>query len=147
MVYAVDVSDKALKISTMNAERLQVNLCCGKMDILKPSGIFAEKEYDVIISNPPYVLESQKPFLESRVSEKEPSLALFVPDNDPLLFYRAISEFAKTRLKRGGRVYVEINEQLGKETMREFDKWFTETELRKDINGRYRMIKATNGKK
>ncbi len=85
--------------------------------------------------------------MESRVSEKEPSLALFVPDNDPLLFYRAISEFAKTRLKRGGRVYVEINEQLGKETMREFDKWFTETELRKDINGRYRMIKATNGKK
>ncbi len=147
MVYAVDVSDKALKVSIMNAERLMLNFCCGKMDILNPSGIFSEMKYDVIISNPPYVLESQKPLLESRVSEKEPSIALFVPDNDPLLFYRAISEFADKRLKPGGGVYVEINEQLPQETMGEFDKRFAVSELRKDIHGRYRMIKASNGKK
>jgi len=147
LVSGVDVSEIALKHSVINAEKLHVNFSCGKMDVLNPEGIFAELKYDVIVSNPPYVLESQRPFLEKRVTEKEPSSALFVPDTDPLVFYRAIAEFAKSKLNPDGRVYVEINEELGKETLGEFENRFSSTELRKDLNGRHRMIKATNGKK
>ena len=147
LVSGVDISDRALKNSVTNAEKLSANFSCGKMDILNPKGIFAELEYDVIVSNPPYVLESQRPFLEKRVSEKEPSTALFVPDKDPLVFYREIAAFAEKRLKSNGRIYVEINEQLPQETLREFEHSFDSTELRKDIHGKYRMIKASNGKK
>lgn len=146
-VYAVDISEKALSVCYENAKRLAVNLSCEKLDILNPDGNIAKLDFDVIISNPPYVLESQKPFLEKRVSAKEPALALFVPDKDPLVFYRAIADFASKRLRPGGKVYVEINDLLGIETRQEFDLWFERTELRQDINGKDRMIKASNGKK
>lgn len=146
-IFAIDISEVALEYSVTNAEKLGAAMVCGSMDILSPSGFFAEMEYDVIVSNPPYVLESQKPFLEKRVTEREPSMALFVPDTDPMLFYRAIADFASQRLSEEGRLYVEINEQLSAETLREFDRRFSKTELRKDIHGKYRMIKATNGQK
>jgi len=145
-LYAVDVSSAALEHTVVNSENHRVELVCGFMDILNPSGYFAENTYDIIVSNPPYVLESQKPFLERRVREMEPPLALFVPDYDPMVFFRAISNFASRSLNSNGRVYVEINEQLAEETLKEFERDFLKTELRKDIHGKYRLIKATNGK-
>ena len=118
----------------------------GFMDILQPSGFLSVRKYDVIVSNPPYVLESQKPFMERRVAGKEPSMALFVPDYDPLVYYKAICSFSENKLEPGGSVYVEINEQLPEETAEVFQTSFNSIEIRKDIHGKYRMIKATNGK-
>ena len=146
-VVAVDISEVALRICEENADKNSVRVSCSYFDILNPSGKLADQDYDLIISNPPYVLESQKPFLENRVKEMEPSLALFVPDTNPLLFYNAIAAFAKERLKPGGEVYVEINDLLGQETLKEFSLIFSDLELRQDINGKDRMIKASNEKK
>jgi release factor glutamine methyltransferase len=83
--------------------------------------------------------------MDLHVVEYEPKTALFVPDEDPLLFYRAIAEFATTHLKEGGKVYVEIHERLGEETANVFRKWFSIVELRKDIHGKDRMIRAYHG--
>ncbi len=145
-VFAVDISEKALKTCVKNAKKHSVKLSCGIMDILNPSGELASLEFDVIVSNPPYVLESQKPFLKKRVSAHEPSLALFVPDTDPLLYYRAVTDFGSKQLKHDGKIYVEINELLASETLGELRTQFSFTELRQDIHGRDRMIKAAYGK-
>ncbi len=145
-VFAVDISERALEICSDNAKENSVNMTCGILDILNPSGNIAELDFDVIVSNPPYVLESQKPFLENRVIEREPSLALFVPDTDPLVYYRAIADFGSGHLKPGGEIYVEINELFARETINEFGRLFSFTELRQDIHGKDRMIKASNGK-
>ena len=145
-VYAIDIAPEAVELSLVNAERNMVGMVLGFMDILAPSGYFSGRKYDIIVSNPPYVLESQKPFLERRVAEKEPSLALFVPDYDPLVYYRAICNFALKALNEEGMLYVEINDQLPYETKEIFERSFKYTEIRKDIHGKYRMIKATNGK-
>lgn len=145
-VYAVDIAQEAVELTLSNAERNRAGMVLGYMDVLDPSGYFSGRKYDIIVSNPPYVLESQKPFLERRVTEMEPSIALFVPDYDPLIYYRAICDFALKGLNAGGAVYVEINEQLPFETKEIFEGSFKYTEIRNDIHGKYRMIKATNGK-
>lgn len=145
-VFAVDVSEEALKICEKNAEINSAKISFSILDILNPSGKLSNQKFDLIVSNPPYVLESQKPFLETRVKEMEPSLALFVPDTEPLLYYRAINSFAGERLERGGSVYVEINDLLARETLQEFGRVFSNLELRQDINGKDRMIKASHGK-
>jgi release factor glutamine methyltransferase len=98
----------------------------------------------MIISNPPYVTESEKLLMKPNVLEYEPHTALFVPDNDPLVFYRCIQDFAKSRLVNGGTVWLEINEAFGKEVLSLFDEnWFTERELLKDMFGKYRFVKVT----
>jgi release factor glutamine methyltransferase len=83
--------------------------------------------------------------MDSHVVEYEPEIALFVPDNDPLVFYKAIAEFASVNLKPDGQVFVEIHDPLGEETAGVFRKWFSKVELRKDIHGKDRMIRASNG--
>jgi release factor glutamine methyltransferase len=83
--------------------------------------------------------------MSSHVVDYEPASALFVPDQDPLLFYRAIAEFARVHLKPGGKVYVEIHDRLGDETQELFHRYFTQVELKKDIHGKDRMIRAYNG--
>lgn len=141
-VYALDVSEKALEVARENARLNQVDITFLKNDILALEPAL-ELDFDIIVSNPPYVRELEKESIKNNVKEHEPSLALFVPDKDPLLFYRAIAQFSKAHLNKGGRLYLEINQYLGGET-RDLLKArnFSEIELRKDIFGNDRMLKA-----
>jgi release factor glutamine methyltransferase len=99
--------------------------------------------YDVIVSNPPYIAEKEKAVMDANVLDWEPSLALFVPDEDPLLFYRRIAELAKEMLAEGGSLYYEINQAYGLETVQMLESLgYSSIELRKDAFGNDRMIKA-----
>ncbi|WP_108422913.1 peptide chain release factor N(5)-glutamine methyltransferase [Flagellimonas amoyensis] len=139
-VYAVDVSERALEVARENARLNQVDITFLKNDILAPE---LELELDIIVSNPPYVRELEKEEMKNNVKDHEPSLALFVSDGDPLVFYRAIAQFGRTRLKEGGSLYLEINQYLGEETKALLKAHnFSEIELRKDIFGNDRMLKA-----
>lgn len=143
-VYALDVSERALEVARENARLNQVDITFLKNDILAPElELELELELDIIVSNPPYVRELEKEEMKNNVKDHEPSLALFVSDGDPLVFYRAIAQFGRTRLKEGGSLYLEINQYLGEETKALLKAHnFSEIELRKDIFGNDRMLKA-----
>jgi release factor glutamine methyltransferase len=147
-VYALDISNKALEVAKTNAELNAVDVTFVKGDILNKSTkklLFTDLEFDVIISNPPYVRLQEKALMKSNVLDNEPHLALFVEDNNPLLFYKAISEFAKTTLKANGTLYFEINEFLGKETVDLLKQnGYYSVELKQDIFGKDRMVKGKN---
>ncbi len=145
-VFAVDVSEKALDVAKENANNNDVEVEFIKGDILNESfqsSIFENGKFDVIVSNPPYVRRSEKEQMKPNVLENEPDLALFVEDNDPLIFYKAITKFAVNNLNTNGQLFFEINQYLGAEskTLLE-DANFQNIELRKDINGNYRMLKG-----
>ena len=140
-VEAWDVSEEALQVARRNAERNQVDVLFRKMDVLGdvPEGML----YDVIVSNPPYIAEKEKPQMEHNVLDWEPSIALFVPDEDPLLFYRRIAQLGGSMLKKGGSLYYEINQAYGQETMEMLASMgYQSIELRKDAWGNDRMVKA-----
>ena len=141
VVDAFDISDEALITAQSNANRNQLKVNFSKVDILNAPDF--ETKWDIIVSNPPYVLENEKSVIQPNVLDNEPHLALFVPDNDPLLFYRCIAQFALKHLKTGGKLYFEINRQYGKATMDLLvESGFTDIELRKDISGNDRMIRG-----
>ncbi|KAB7530958.1 peptide chain release factor N(5)-glutamine methyltransferase [Flagellimonas olearia] len=141
-VYALDISEKALDVARKNAEANSVDVTFMKQSILDPR-LDLELNFDIIVSNPPYVRELEKKEIKKNVADHEPHLALFVPDEDPLLFYRAIARFANRRLTKKGSLYLEINQYLGAETQSLLKAHnFSEIELRKDIFGNDRMIKA-----
>jgi len=137
-----DISAKAIETAKENAKSNDVEISFYNRDILKWED-FEWEEYDIIVSNPPYVTEAEKEKMEDNVLKYEPHTALFVSDHDPLIFYRTISELAISHLKKGGKLYFEINESLGKE-MKELleEKGFTNILLHKDINGKNRMMSA-----
>jgi len=148
-VTAFDISTEALEIAKKNAEKNNVTVNFRKMDILEIAGQARNDntdytdEFDIIVSNPPYICEKEKAEMEENVLQYEPHLALFVPDNNPLLFYRAIALFATTHLKQGGNLYLEINRTFGNETCKILDEMgFSNIELKKDLSGNDRMIKA-----
>ncbi len=139
-VYGLDVSEKALGVATENAELNSLDVAFLQRDILKWEADVWE-QYDVIVSNPPYVRNSEKPMMEKNVLEYEPTTALFVTDDDPLLFYRRISEFAQKILHKNGWLFFEINEYLGNEMVDLLKHLsFREIQMHKDINGRNRML-------
>ncbi len=141
-VHALDISKKALEVAIENAVFNNVKVAFVHADILA-SDYVPEVKFDVIISNPPYVRESEKPDIQNNVKKYEPEQALFVPDEQPLLYYKSIARFASAYLKKGGQLFLEINQYLGKETMAFLQKeYFTKVELKKDIFGKDRMIKA-----
>ena len=136
-----DISDDALEVARENSCLNGTDVEFKRVDVLKvPVESYG---FDVIVSNPPYVLESEKGQMEDTVLEHEPHTALFVSDNDPLLFYRAIAEFGKKALSENGRLYFEIN-PLESEAMMELlsGAGYHDMEIRKDIFGKQRMIKA-----
>ncbi len=140
-VYALDVSKKALEIAKQNAINQGVLVEFIHADILQIKNLGIA--FDLIVSNPPYVRTIEKKEMPGNVLKHEPELALFVSDTDPLLFYRCIAEFAKNNLKQKGVLYFEINQYLGKETEQLLkDQNFSEIELRKDVLGNDRMLKA-----
>jgi release factor glutamine methyltransferase len=144
---AWDVSDEALKTAKENAETNNLDVKFEKVDILnfEPDEKYTGR-YDVIVSNPPYVRESEKELMEKNVLDYEPHLALFVDDSDPLLFYRVIAVKAKKLLKKGGMIFFEINEAFGEETKKLLENYgYSSVEVKKDINGKDRMVKAVYG--
>lgn len=144
-VSAIDISPEALATAKENAELNEVNVNFIEADILNNSEIETPNS-EIIISNPPYVTLHDKTQMHSNVTDFEPHTALFVPENDPLIFYKAIAEFAVKNLAPGGLLFFEINESYGAETVELLkDKGFVNIELRKDMSGRDRMIRASVG--
>lgn len=139
-VTAWDISADALDVARENAQQLGANVNFVKQDALnaKPEG-----EWDVIVSNPPYICEKEKKDMAVNVLEHEPHKALFVPDADPLLFYRAITRLAVQTLSKGGRLYFEINPIYADDTCRMMRaEGMTAVELRSDMYGKQRMAKG-----
>lgn len=140
-VYALDISKKALQIAQQNAVDNEVDIVFLEADILSMEGY--KDKFDVIVSNPPYVRELEKKEMKNNVLEHEPGLALFVSDGDPLIFYTKITLFALNHLKASGMLFFEINQYLGEEMKQLLEAGnFSEIELRKDMFGNDRMLKA-----
>ena len=144
-VTAWDISNEALAVATENSRSNGTEVLFEQVDIL--SNRPEEKQFDIIVSNPPYIKENEKSAMHSNVLDWEPHTALFVPDSDPLLFYRTIAKKGLTLLKPGGTLYFEINRAHGAETVEMLaGLGYTGIELRKDFAENDRMIKATRKK-
>ena len=147
-VNAIDISKKALKIAKQNAVSNNVSVNFMEVDVLqfensKELQNHKESKFDVIVSNPPYVRASEKELMQSNVLMHEPEIALFVEDEDPLLFYRRIAQLCKEYLKSEGKLFFEINEYLGKDMKKMLEEeGFINIEIRKDIFDKDRMIKC-----
>lgn len=142
-VSSLDISNAALAIARKNAAMLDADVHFQQFDFLEEASWSELPVFDVIVSNPPYVKQSERSSMAKHVLDFEPSLALFVPDEDALVFYRKIAAFGKTHLSKGGAIFLEINETLGKETVSLYEQEGYTTELRKDLQGKDRMVKAS----
>jgi release factor glutamine methyltransferase len=141
-VFALDVSEQALATAKKNAEKNQVQLSFIHQSILETEDL--AQEFDIIVSNPPYVRELEKYEIKKNVLDNEPHLALFVEDNDALIFYRKIAQLAQKNLSSTGQLYFEINQYLGLEMLDLLQGMgFKNSELRQDIYGNDRMIQST----
>lgn len=141
-ITGLDVSMEALAVCERNAADLNCSVKWVCDDFLNstftPSG-----PYDILVSNPPYIGDDERNVMDPSVLKYEPNLALFAPGNDPLIFYKKLSEFGKQHLRKGGRIYVELNEFLAQETMEVFIRNGFQAELKEDLQKKPRMIKAT----
>ena len=141
-VSALDVSKKALGIAEENAQHNQVEIDFFERDILQADSL--PKSYDVIVSNPPYVRESEKKTMQKNVLNYEPHTALYVDDEDPLRYYQKIAHLAKKHLTSGGALYFEINEYLSKELIELLqNEGFKRCVLKQDLFGKDRMLKCS----
>jgi release factor glutamine methyltransferase len=141
-VFATDISDRAIQVANANVETLGANISISKHDILKEP--IEHEELDVLVSNPPYIMESEMDSLKKNVIDFEPHSALFVPADDPLLFYRAICEKGFRALKANGRLYVEVNEKLAKGVANLFTSFgFRDVTIMKDVSNKDRIVTAT----
>ena len=140
-VTCMDVDPNALKVTALNAERLGTSITTVQQDVLSDE-LFGS-HYDLIVSNPPYIPSGEKSAIPQNVKQFEPSLALFVPDHDPLLFYKRIIECSRLCLNSGGKLYFEIHEHYGEEVAQLCrEKGFEWINIVKDLNGKDRIIKA-----
>lgn len=139
-VSALDVSEEALKVAGENARLNGVEVIFIEADILDLETL--PGKFDVIVSNPPYVRELEKTEMHKNVLHHEPPLALYVKDNDPLIFYKKITKLAEEGLNKNGKLYFEINQYLGKQTLQILQNGGFAGEIRKDIFGNERMIRA-----
>lgn len=142
IVVSFDISKEALAIAQRNAINLNASVQFMEVDILDETKWHHFPMFDCIVSNPPYIKDSERTSMAKHVTEFEPSLALFVRDEDPLLFYRKIALFAHEHLAARGSIYLEINEALGKEVLTVYEDLGYKAELRKDLSGRDRMLRA-----
>ena len=139
-VYGVDNSVSALNMAAFNAKENNLNISFFQFDILEQESLGFMK-FDLMVSNPPYVRTTEKTQMDSNVLDHEPDSALFVTDEEPLVFYRRIVDLASGHLNKNGRLYFEINEAFGREVAQLLrDHGFTDVEIRKDFNGKDRMV-------
>jgi len=142
-VYSCDISEAALAVAQKNATAQQADIHLLQADFLNRDSWQQLPSVDIIVSNPPYIPQSDEHTMQPNVLEYEPHVALFVPNDDALLFYKAIAEFAQQKLRSGGSIYAEIHEDLGEQTKALFlSKGFTSVEIKKDMQGKDRMVKV-----
>lgn len=145
-VYAIDVSKEAIKVARKNAELNKTEVTFLETSILDKNDcdlVFKDLKFDTIVSNPPYVRNLEKVEIKNNVLNNEPHIALFVEDDNPLIFYKAITEFALEKLKPNGKLFFEINEYLGKETKALVEgAGFKSVEIIKDMYSKDRILKA-----
>ena len=140
-VDALDVSRDALAVARENAAALKVKVRFFESDMLLPQ---PAATYDIIVSNPPYICWSERESMERNVKDYEPGQALFVPDNDPLMFYKAIAPYAQQSLEKGGRLYLEINQRFGNEVKRLLEDYgFEDVRIIQDSFGKVRFAVAS----
>jgi release factor glutamine methyltransferase len=143
---AIDISDDALQVAKLNAIDLKVDVKFLNLDFLDEEEWKQLGNYDLIVSNPPYIKKSEESTMRDNVLKYEPPLALFVPNENAFIFYEAIARFSREHLKPGGNIYVEINEALGESVIEVFTKnGFSDILLKKDMQGKDRMVKANSG--
>ncbi len=142
IVYGIDISEKALIVANNNAQKLKQPVTFAKTDILKES--LGNKQYSIIISNPPYVLQSEAKLMDNRVLSYEPHLALFVEDTDPIIFYKRIIDLCTNHLEDKGWLYFELNPIYAKEvnSYAIASNLFIFTEILQDMSGKQRFFKA-----
>lgn len=141
-VHAYDISTHALRLAVQNNIELGAGVEFHSMDFLNPEQ-WPSREFDIIISNPPYIPLKYRQSLPANVAACEPAIALFVPDDDPLIFYRMLAEFGATSLSKGAHIYAELHERFGAEAAAMFNNsGFCEVEVRNDIHGKTRMLRA-----
>ena len=139
---AWDISEEALAIARKNNEELDAQVTFRRQDVFSADGIQGAS-YDIIVSNPPYVTETEKTEMEANVLDWEPELALFVPDEDPLRFYRRIAELGRELLRPGGKLYFEINQAYGQDMIRMIEmNQYRDVRVIKDIFGKDRILTA-----
>jgi release factor glutamine methyltransferase len=142
-VWGADLSQDALAVAGENGRENSLQVSWVKLDLLNPHTLEESLRFDLVVSNPPYVMDSEREMMASNVLDFEPESALFVEDKDPLIFYRAIAAFCKSYLADRGEIWVEINEQFGKECARLFEKeGFSKVRVIKDIHEKDRYINA-----
>lgn len=141
-VWACDVSEAALNIAKQNADALGADIHFLQVNFLKESERNKLAAFDIIVSNPPYVPENDKLQMQPNVLRYEPPIALFVPDDDALIFYKAIADFGRQKLNPNGAIYAEIHEELGTSVLELFRSKNYKATLKKDMQGKDRMIKA-----
>ena len=139
-VTAVDMSEQALATARANAAANHVEVDLRNIDFLDEKNYDALPVYDVIISNPPYIPENEKEALDPNVVHHEPHLALFVPENNPLIFYKKIKIFAEKHLEKNGKIFLEVHENLAKQTAAVFPAPQYSSLIKKDISGKERML-------
>lgn len=142
-IAAIDVSDKALSVAKINAEELHAIINFFQIDFLNENEWKMLSQYDIIVSNPPYIPLNEKEILAKSVTDFEPGIALFVKNNDPFIFYKKIAGFAKSNLKESGKIYVEVHEEYAKEVGSIFESAGFLVEIKNDIYGKQRMVKST----
>ena len=141
-IYACDISDSALSVAKKNADDQKAEIEFRRIDFLNETERSTLPQFDLIVSNPPYISVEEKESIHKHVIEYEPHLALFVPEDDSLIFYRALADFGKSHLSKGGCMIMEIHFEKAKAVRTLFGQDGYETELRKDMHGNDRMIKA-----
>jgi release factor glutamine methyltransferase len=141
-VWSCDTSKEALQVAERNARNLGAEINLLELDFLDPSKRDQLPAFDIIVSNPPYIPHRERYGMRANVLEYEPAKALFVTDNDPLVFYKAIADFGKAHLRSNAMIYAEINENLGNLSQELFKQNGFRAELKKDLQGKDRMLRA-----
>ena len=144
-VWGCDISDDALNLARRNGSELDIRIDFLAVDFLDAAQRTQLPMYNIIVSNPPYIPQGQRASMHKNVLYHEPHAALFVPDEDPLVFYRALAEFGASGLEKQGSIYMEINEEFGERVLQLLQENGYNCELRKDLQGKDRMIRASIG--
>jgi release factor glutamine methyltransferase len=141
-VTAIDVSENALSVARKNAADLQAAIVFFEIDFLKEEEWKVLSQYEVIVSNPPYIPLNEKEILAKNVTDFEPEIALFVENNDPFIFYKKITDFSARHLKENGKIYVEVHEEYAKEVSALIENAGFISEIKEDIYGKERMVRG-----